>query len=312
MAFSALRVQTCIGCIPLQRGSVIIGFLALFGSLLEMFKCILLLVDFELSLKQCQNAENELLLKPTRDDDLLDSSAEDKEDDDDRYHDKCPSGTVTYILRINMVLRAFTFFIYFILTALMIHGAKTGRYKLMTPWLWWQMVQIVFTILALCSLWGNVNDIVSSIFIVIVVIYFSLVVNSYYLQLRESAARPADVTVVAVAHPTAGMTVMIPSPRKDDPPPPYPGLAPGYNPVYNPVNTIGYPPAPPYTPSQNCNPVSPPPYEINIPNSSVQASQPAPQSQNLHANVATSQDPAASEAGEEAAPLVDKRPLPQN
>nr|XP_045602061.1 uncharacterized protein LOC123760420 [Procambarus clarkii] len=303
MALPTLRVKSCIGCIPLQRGTVIIGFLALFGSLLEIFKCVLRLVDFELSLKQCQQAEKTLLVRPTI---LvyLDNSTEDDDDDDDDHHDlaseKCPTGAVINIIRIATVLRAFTYFIYFILT---------DKPSLMTPWLGWQLVQITFIILALFGLVGNINDIISSIFLVIVVIYFFLVVNSYYLQLRESASQSADLTVVAVAHPNMDMTVTIPSPRKDDPPPPYPGLTSGYNPVYNPIDITGYPPAPPYTPRQNNDPVYPPPYENNIANPSVEGSHVGLQSQELHAGAA-SRDPS-PQAAEEVAPLVEKQPIPK-
>ncbi|XP_042241137.1 uncharacterized protein LOC121878787 isoform X2 [Homarus americanus] len=313
---ACFRLQSCMGCIPLQRGTIIIGFLALFGSLIEIFKCILLMVDVELSMKQCQlraSMERNKHSSDDGDDDdhLMLRSDDDDDDDHDHVSKNCSSGPEIHIFRFAMSLRMVMSFVYFILTALMILGAKKGNPRLMAPWLWWQLAQITFFIIAVFGHFANFDNIFYVISIVILVIYFFLVVNSYYLQLLESTIHTADLRVVAVAHPRMGMTLTIPSPRKDDLPPPYPGFAPDYNTGFNPNYVTGVIDGAQYIPGQNIYPSQPPPYSSNNPYQSGQVGQPIPQNQELHANVSVVNNPPPNSGGE-AAPLVEKNPLPQN
>lgn len=111
------------------------------------------------------------------------------------------------------------------------------------------------------------------------------------------------MTVVALRHPSEEMTVTIPSPRKDDPPPPYPSFTSGYNPAYNPTDSTGFPyaPAPLYTPSQNY-PDPPPPYRASSPYQSAQVTL-IPVNEELYSSGIASNDP--SDIGGEVAPLVE-------
>lgn len=308
---TTVRVQSCMGCIPLQRGTIILGFLGLFCSLIELFRWIFVLVDFEQFLRRCQ--EGKVISRSTIVD--VDVSLQnqtvfyDDEGDDDEEEGllssrKCPRGNVALAVRFVMILTAGVFFINIIVTALMIHGAKMGKPNLMVPWLWWQLAEIALAVLGLFGLGRGYDDFFTNIFIIIMTMYFFLVVNSYYQQLREEAACASGMTVVAVTRPREEMTVTIPSPRKDDPPPPYPSFTSGYNSAYNPSDSTGFPnaPAPPYTPRQSY-PDSPPPYAASCPYQSSQVTQTMPVNQELYSSGNASNGP--SVASGEVTPLVE-------
>ncbi|CAL4145144.1 unnamed protein product, partial [Meganyctiphanes norvegica] len=147
--------------------------------------------------------------------------------------------TARFILGMTAVMLC----IYFLLIALMVHGARTQRPNLMAPWLMWTLVHIVFAILTLIGI-GRLppSDVFSELFVLGLLTYFFCVVNSYYHQLREAENSGGRAMVVALSRPdrnnlsTSEMFVTFPSPRKADLPPPYPGMD---NPNYNPYPSDG-------------------------------------------------------------------------
>ncbi|KAG0729459.1 hypothetical protein GWK47_030282 [Chionoecetes opilio] len=249
MAVCTCRVESCMGCIPLQRGAIIIGFLYLFGSMLETFKYMYVLVEFELKVKQCEET------KPRRspgspgivDDDDMKYDIYETLRDELRF---CPKGRMLALARSSIIIPIFILFIYFILTALMIHGVRQERSKLIAPWLWWQLSLLVVSLLGIIGL-QSLEDFLFKITILVVAMYLFMVVNSYYLKLLQQERNPSRVTVIAMARPRNEMTVSFPSPLKDDPPPPY-------NSCYIPSEAM-YPP--PYDNNTATYANSPPPYQ---------------------------------------------------
>lgn len=214
MAPCTYRVESCMGCIPLQRGAIIIGFLYLFGSMLETFKYMYVLVEFELKVKQCEEG------KPKREGI---ATYETRFDFYDTFRDElrfCPKGRMLALARSSIVIPIFILFIYFILTALMIHGARQERSKLIAPWLWWQLSLLVVSLLGIIG-HQSLEDFLFKSTVLLVAMYLFMVVNSYYLKLLQQERNPSRVTVIAMARRRSEMTVSFPSPLKDDPPPPY-------------------------------------------------------------------------------------------
>ncbi|XP_047487672.1 mucin-7-like [Penaeus chinensis] len=144
------------------------------------------------------------------------------------------------------------------------------------------------------------------------VVYFLLVVFSYYSEVT-TRERPVAVTVVAVTQTPSGMTVTIPSPGKDDAPPPYPGYISEFNPAYSSTDETS---APPYTATYMSNYATPPPYSQIIqqsPGTTQQSPGTTQQSQgntsSEHSAPNSSQNSAAASPAEtcrEAIPLVKK------
>ncbi|XP_045115733.1 uncharacterized protein LOC123507153 [Portunus trituberculatus] len=229
MALCNCRVESCMGCIPLQRGAIIIGFLNLFSSMLKTFKYIRILIEFELKVKECEEA------RPMRSP-AFTIHNESKYDYYETARDElraCPKGRVLALARMYIVIPIFIMFIYFILTALMIHGTRQERPKLIAPWLWWQLFLLVVSLLSIIGLQSH-EDFFLNITLLLVNMYLFMVVNSFYLKLLQQERNPSRVTVIAMARRRSDMTVSFPSPLKDDPPPPY-------HSCYVPVEAV-YPP----------------------------------------------------------------------
>lgn len=248
MALCMCRVDSCMGCIPLQRGAIIVGFIYMFGSMMETFKYMYGLVDFELKVRQC--AEAEPMIPDMYSEDVKGPIYQALRDDL-RF---CPKGRMLALTRSAMVIPIFIFFIYFILTALMIHGARQDRPRLIAPWLWWQLSLFVVTILGIIGL-QSLEDFLYKMSVLLVAVYLFMVVNSYYLELLRRERNPSRVTVIAMAHPRSEMMVSLPSPLKDDSPPPY-------HACYVP-NESPYPP--PYHAASPGYPTMPPPYQSSDP-----------------------------------------------
>lgn len=118
--------------------------------------------------------------------------------------------------------------------------------------------------------------------------------------------RPVAVTVVAVTQTPSGMTVSIPSPGKDDAPPPYPGYISEFNPAYSSTDETS---APPYTSLQMPNYATPPPYSQIIQQSPGTTQQSQGNTSSEHSAQNSSQNSAAGSPAEtcrEAVPLVKK------
>lgn len=294
------RVKSCMGCIPLQRGCIILGCIGMVCSLLEIRANIHGLIDFELSVKQCRKNEG-LGSTEVKTNDTIENFP--------RYfvHDKCPSDRFVNLVRVILGFASFTYVIYFIMTTMMIYGVITSKPKMMTPWMVWEIAQIFFSIVSLFGLgYGNPSRF-TSVIEVLMMIYFILVVTSYYLQLKEAEERRDGVTVMAITQNSHDMMVVIPTMPKDDPPPPYPGFPSSFNPVYDPTGTG----LPLYSPNNPTSVSLPPEYGANTLPQLNQASHVAiPGSPAVHSNLNT---PSSVVDGcGEAAPLVGKPPLPSN
>ncbi|KAK7075233.1 hypothetical protein SK128_013120 [Halocaridina rubra] len=328
------RYKTCLGCIPLQQGCIILGCTGMVGSLLELIARLRALVDFELSVNQCRQRE----YYRTGDEqegnnDPLRTTNETENDED--YTKKCPSDNIVNFARFVFGFSSFSYFVYFVTAAMMIYGVKKKIPRLMAPWMGWEVAQIFFNILVLLGLggYGSAPYSISSLLEIILMIYFILVVTSYYLELKEGQERHSGITVMAVSQTPHEMTVVIPSTHpKDDPPPPYPGFNYAINPGYDPTGA-GLP-----LNSHNLTLDSPPPaYQESITSGPLQMQQNQAASMPLP-NMVTSQASAntptrgsttptlgsttptqgsttpteRSNGSGEASPLVVKPPLPNN
>lgn len=255
------RLNRCCGCLSLQKGSIVIGTVGMLMILILICWQLVLIVVNE----QCYRDAGRPGLNKVydfkhynKDDDI-----DDHDDDDDSDHMslkefsymenphkgknifECPHwikyrsskynyNTARFILGMTAVMLC----IYFFLIALMVHGVRTARPNMMAPCLMWTLVHIVFAILTLIGI-GHLppSDVISELFCLGLLTYFFCVVNSYYHQLRESENGGAGALVVAMSRQdrnnlnTSEMFVTIPSPRKADLPPPYPGMD---NPNYSP------------------------------------------------------------------------------
>ncbi|XP_063603298.1 uncharacterized protein LOC134779220 [Penaeus indicus] len=240
------QINTFCGCIPLERGVLIIGIISMFVSLTELFRISLHFVDFELSLRHCQRLLKDL--KKAEGDNKVDGTI------GNETREKCPHESLVRTMYSTLGLQAILCIVYFILSVQLVYGVKMGRPRLLLPWMLWQAAPIFY---AFISIFVPNNppvpvNMVSFLFIV----YFLLVVFSYYNE-ATTRERPVAVTVVAVTQTPSGMTVTIPSPGKDDAPPPYPGYISEFNPAYSSTDETS---APPYTSMYMSNYATPPPY----------------------------------------------------
>ncbi|KAK4305998.1 hypothetical protein Pmani_022144 [Petrolisthes manimaculis] len=253
MALPAWRVRSFLGCVSVQRGAIIIAIIGVLESLVEASRAVLVLYGTELSFTQCHASARTVYQD---------------NDDADKRKSICPSEQTVFMFRCLISIRIVVLFINVLLSALMMHGAKQKKPRLMAPWLWWQLSYIFLTVLAIFSI-GSFSTIMFNLLLLTSHIYLFLVVNSCYLQFMEDNLRNGGVMVLAVARPHSEMHLTIPSPPhlKDDPPPPYPGPtsvtnmayfpnddflphAPSYAPPYSPYHTVGdtnMPPPPPYS-----------------------------------------------------------------
>lgn len=259
-----------------------------------------MLYDRELHMLQCRMTARNMF-------------QEDYSDLEENLDSVCPSGQMVLMYRCLFVIRIIVMFINFLLTVIMVHGARQKKPRLMAPWLWWQLSFVFLMILAIFN-FGHFSTITINLFLLMIDVYIFLVVNSCYLQLMDENSRPSNVMVLAVARPHAEMHITIPSPLKDDPPPPYPGPTSATNPAYYPHDDLNLP-APPYTRypiSDTTTP--PPPYPVETTSSAPPIYQVVTEPQNHQVPVpsaSTGSDPPADESGNEAAPLVNRPTMPQ-
>lgn len=118
--------------------------------------------------------------------------------------------------------------------------------------------------------------------------------------------RPVAVTVVAVTQTPSGMTVNIPTPGKDDAPPPYSSYISEFNPAYSSTDETSNPP---YTSLQTCNSASPPPYSQIFQQNPGTTQQNQGNTTSEHSPQSSSQSSAAGSPAEtcrEAVPLVKR------
>ncbi|XP_064115617.1 uncharacterized protein LOC135221740 isoform X2 [Macrobrachium nipponense] len=252
-----LRLRCFLCCIPLEKGCIIVGFFHMITSVAGIGKTVQQLVDFELSVIQCQR-KDDFNTEPF----ISNKSAESDEDDENDNilhetdnkaqtprHDVCASDILVSFVRVRYTIIALVLSVFFMVTVMMVLGV---------------------------------------------------------IRLKEAERRDLGVTVVAVSRSPNEMMVVLPTGPKDDPPPPYPSFTSACNPAYNPTG-IGFPgcaamqsvdlsPPPEYTPNdciQNAQ-------NGNIPG---QVNAPAYSDLNM---------PRDSLRFGEAAPLMEKPPLPNN
>ncbi|XP_068243954.1 uncharacterized protein [Palaemon carinicauda] len=312
-----LRVQCFMCCIPLQKGCIVVGFFCMISSMLAIGRTIQHLVDFELSILQCRRKYSYV---PK--DFISNKNADSDEDDDDDYYvalkdpdstaqalkeDNCPSNIYVTVARIRFTITALVYSVFFMVTVIMVFGVIKKKPRMMIPWLGWVIIEIFIDCASLLGLgFGPVRLNIGTLFDLLAIIYSTQVVTSYYLELKEAERRELGVTVVAVTRSPNEMMVVLPTGLKDDPPPPYPGFTYACNPAYNP-NGIGYPGG---AAVQNFELLPPPEYTPG--NSSQNAQNGLLPVQSNTPTYSDSNTPSEPARLGEAAPLMEKPPLPNN
>ncbi|XP_076032633.1 uncharacterized protein LOC143020281 isoform X1 [Oratosquilla oratoria] len=234
--FEGCRVQSCCGYWSIRTGTLIIGIIFMISTILALSKYIVTMIIIETHWQFCQQKANK---------DDSDELAENQEFPVPGLENltlmKCKDfhRIVSYRLLFYVGIMMYT--VQLILTSLMIHGAKNGKPKMMSPWLLWTLMYISYGILNMVfSRHVGGSGFVQMFISVGIPFYFFLIVNSYHLQLREIGSQSV-VSVLAVTRPNQEMHVILPSVpvhHKDDPPPPYSSFVPDSDP-------------PPYTPYPN-------------------------------------------------------------
>ncbi|XP_027210696.2 uncharacterized protein [Penaeus vannamei] len=287
------QIHTFCGCIQLESGVLIIGVISMFISLTELFRISLHFVDFELSLRHCQRLLKDL--KKAEGDEKVDASI------GNETRDKCPNENLVKTMYFSLGLQAILCIICFIVSVQLVYGVKMGRPKLLLPWMLWQAAPIFYAFMSIFTPFKP--PVPLNLISFVIVVYFLLVVFSYYNE-ATTRERPVAVTVVAVTQTPSGMTVSIPSPGKDDAPPPYPGYISEFNPAYSSTDETS---APSYASLPNYT--SPPPYSHIIQQSPGTTQQSQGNTSLEHSAQSSSQNSAAASPAEtcrEAVPLVKK------
>ncbi|XP_066969836.1 uncharacterized protein [Macrobrachium rosenbergii] len=310
-----LRLRCFLCCIPLQKGCIIVGFFHMISSMFGIGKTVQQIVDFELSVIQCRR-KDDFNTEPF----ISNKSAESDEDDENDNilhetdnkaqsprHDACASDFLVSFVRVRLTIIALVLSVFFMVTVMMVLGVIRKKSRMMIPWMVWVIPEIFMDLANLLGLgFAPPRLNFDTLFTLVAFIYSTQVVTSYYWELKEAERRELGVTVVAVSRSPNEMMVVLPTGPKDDPPPPYPSFTSACNPAYNPTG-IGYPgcaamqsvdlsPPPEYTPNDSIQNAQ----NGNIPG---QVSAPAYPDLNM---------PRDSLRFGEAAPLMEKPPLPNN
>ncbi|XP_076032637.1 uncharacterized protein LOC143020281 isoform X2 [Oratosquilla oratoria] len=140
--FEGCRVQSCCGYWSIRTGTLIIGIIFMISTILALSKYIVTMIIIETHWQFCQQKANK---------DDSDELAENQEFPVPGLENltlmKCKDfhRIVSYRLLFYVGIMMYT--VQLILTSLMIHGAKNGKPKMMSPWLLWTLMYISYGIL---------------------------------------------------------------------------------------------------------------------------------------------------------------------
>ncbi|XP_018007342.1 uncharacterized protein LOC108665126 [Hyalella azteca] len=176
----ALRLSSCCMFASLSTGCAIISIISMCESLMYIF-------GLSRVIYHCTNVSN-----------IEENETKSSESDDDD-EDSCP---ISHVIDMNQFLAVasfmlFVMIIFFLVSLLMYFGVRNRKYKLLYPWLWWNIGEMIVTFYSISPRLGQTFSPWRGVMILLIEVYFCVIVYSHIEELKEPPASDDIVDVVS-------------------------------------------------------------------------------------------------------------------